>query len=543
MKAIIAIEADLDRGPLGTRSRLADDLAGAPVLRRTVERALRCEHAASVHVVCGADQRERVEPLVRGLHVQVESHAHGLPPWQDRVLHARKWAMDSWRGGIGGLCALDEQLHAGVLGALGQREQAEVVASVPGAAVLIDPALLDEMILHFQQEAHDTRIVFSQAPPGLAAFLASPSFLDDMFRAGFPPGAVITYIPDNPQADFTTKPCCYAVPAVVAENPARVLADTDRAIRLLEALLREADERKWTAESVCRYITRYRDAAVEPLPREVELELTTEDPLAETTLRPRGSRVPSRPPISLELVRRVAEEIARFDDSLLVLGGFGEPLAHPDLPAVLRTCREAGVFGLAVRTNGLALTGAIVDALIETDVDIVNVTLDAGSAETYRALHNTDGYDRVVANIEALHARVAEKRRGPLIVPEMAKLRATLPEQEAFYDGWIRRVGWANIVSPSHYARQLPDQAVMNMAPSGRGPCSRLRSRLLLLADGTAVTCDQDFAAKQPVGDVPSGSVQEIWTGETLETIREAHAAMSLDRLPLCPHCDEWHRP
>ena len=38
MKIIAAVEADLDTSPIGTPSRLADDLAGQPVIRRTISR-------------------------------------------------------------------------------------------------------------------------------------------------------------------------------------------------------------------------------------------------------------------------------------------------------------------------------------------------------------------------------------------------------------------------------------------------------------------------------------------------------------------------
>ncbi len=544
MKVIAAIEADPDRSPIGTVSRLGDDLAGCAVLRRTVTRLTRCRRIDSIHVITSSAQRDRIAGLVNGLGAIVETHTHGPPPWQDRVRRTRKWSLECWRGGIAGLCCFDEYLHAGVLGALGQRERADAVAAVPAAAPLVDPALLDAMIEHLGGLEHDTRIVFSQAPPGLAGVLAQPGFYDDVFRAGHPPGAVLAYIPANPQLDFTAKPCCYSVPGVVVETPARVLADTHRGMALLTELLAQDDETALTAERICRFVADRRADQLDRLPREVEIELTTDDQLGETTLRPRGRRVPARGPIPVDLVRKIADELTEFDDALLVLGGFGEPLLHPELPDVVAACRQAGIFGLAVRTNGLALTGDVLDVLIDQDVDVVNVTLDAHSAETYRALNQSDAFDQVVGNIEAMQARIVERGRGgPLIVPEMAKLRGTLPEQEGFYDDWIRRTGWANIVTPSHYAGQLPDQAIMSMAPPRRARCARLWSRLIILADGTAVTCDQDFAARQPVGRVDSGSIASIWTGEGLAAIRAAHSGDSLGSLPLCPACDEWHRP
>jgi radical SAM protein with 4Fe4S-binding SPASM domain len=543
MKVIAAIEADLLRSPLGTSSRLREDLAGTPILRRTLGRVRQARRLASVHVVTSLDQKGPVTDLLAGLGVAVEAHDAGPPPWQERVRHARKWALDGWRGGVGGLCAFDECIHAGALGALGRRERADAVASVPAAAVLLDPAMLDAMVEHLEKLAEDTRIVFAQTPPGLSAFLARPDILDELYGAGHPPGALLTYIPDNPQLDLTTKPCCYVVPSIIAETSARLLADTRRGIELLTNLLAGHDERTLSAERICEWIVTRRTGHLDRLPREVELELTTDDQLVETSLRPRGKRVPSRGPASIDLVRRMAEELGQYDDSLLLLGGFGEPLLHPELAEVLRTCRETGVFGLAVRTNGIALHGDIIDRLIDHDVDVVNVTVDAHTAESYRLLNNADAFDQVAANIEGLSARRRERRVGPLIVPEMAKLGRTLTEQEAFFDHWLRRVGWANIVSPSHYARQLPAQETTNMAPPRRSRCGRLWSRLVVLADGTVTTCDQDFAARQSIGQVNAESLEALWTGPKMTAIRNAHASLSPSDLPLCPACDEWHRP
>lgn len=544
MKVIAAIEVDLKEGPLGNPSRLADELRGTPILRRTIERVRRARRVDSIHVITSPDQRSAVEQLVAGADVMVESHDAGPPPWQDRVRCSRKWAMTCWRGGVAGLCAFDEAIHTGVLAGLGRRDSADIVVSVPAAAVLLDPAILDAMIEHFETIRSDTRLVFAQAPSGLTAYMAKPDLFEEVFRTGHPPGAILTYIPGNPQLDFTTRPCCYAVPGAVVETSARVLADTRRGVELIETLLDHADEPDLTAERICRIIRAHRPRHIDELPKEVELELTAEDQLVDTTVRPRGDRMPQRGPISVEMVGKLARELSAYDDSLVMLGGFGEPLLHPELPAVLDTLRKAGVFGIALRTNGLALEGDVLDLLIDQRVDVVNVTVDAHSAATYQQLNGLDAFDRVVANVQALRERIIRRDvGGPVIVPEMAKVAETLAEQEPFFDDWIRAVGWANIVSPSHHARRLPDRRLMNLAPPKRWPCGRLWSRAMVLADGMVVTCDQDFAAEQPVGDLNQGTLSAIWTGERLSAYRCAHEAGDFGELPLCSACEEWHRP
>jgi len=70
-----------------------------------------------------------------------------------------------------------------------------------------------------------------------------------------------------------------------------------------------------------------------------------------------------------------------------------------------------------------------------------------------------------------------------------------------------------------------------------------LITRCMVLADGSVAACDQDFAGKQVVGNVNDASLSAIWAGSAYGELRDAHAAGTLDDLPLCPRCDEWHRP
>jgi len=546
MKIIAVIEADTQRSPLGTPSRLAEELAGRCVLKRTVERVLACRRLDGVFVVTPAEQRSTVADLLDGADVPIETHAAGAPPWQELVRCSRKWALDGWRGGIGGTCVFDEHIHCAVLGALAARENADAVASIPAAAAVLDSELLEAMADHARNTASQVLLTFAQTAPGLSILIAQTKLLDELTRAGVPPGRALAFDPNDPKDDPTIRPCCYKVPTVVSHAGGRLLADTHRSVERIASLLEDLGDEPASlrAERVSRWLLERRDQPSPHLPRELELELTTQDELAGTTLRPRGSAVGARGPIELSLIERLACEMARYDDSRIVLGGFGEPLRHPQFAAVVAACRRAGIFGLAVRTNGIGLDGPALEALLDHKVDVVIVTIDAASPEGYRRVHGVDAYEQVCANI----ARLDEQRRQrgqpqPLIVPEMVKTRTTLREMEAFFDMWMRRAGWANIVGYSDHAGQLEDRAVMNMAPPVRRPCLRIMTRALVLADGRLVPCDQDFAGRHAVGTVQDHSLAELWTGPAMERLRASHRAGRWEGLALCPACKEWHRP
>ncbi len=555
---IAAIYADLEVTPLGTRSRLAELLGGVPVLRRTVDRLLRSERLAAVVVLVPKDQYDSACELLRGTPAIVRKHQAAPPPWAKLVRVARKWSLDGWRGGIGGTTSLDEYMHPALFDGLLTHLQAEAVMVIPPAAALIDPVLVDSMVEHHATADDEARMTFTQAPPGVSGTIYDASLVKELAEKNVPPGWILGYKPDAPRKDLAFFSCCYHAPSLLTHTAGRLIADTDCAFDTVRALLAEHPDPD--GETIGSWLAARDRRCDGQLPREIEVELTTDDPFPEAVLRPRGSRVGRRGPMPIETIENIAQQLSRFDDSLLVLGGYGDPLRHPQFERVLEAIRRHKVFGIAVRTAGVDLDEGMMAALIDHEIDVVTVLLDGWSESTYAAMSTPNdpcgagilpvetqagSLCRIVARIERFEAlRIENNRPAPIIVPEMVKAKQTTGELADFFDGWIRKVGTVNVTGYSHFAGQLEDHAVMSMAPPARFACRRINSRCLVLADGRVTVCDQDFAGRHTVGRVDEQTLEEIWTGSAMTRIREAHAAGRFnDAMPLCAKCDEWHRP
>ncbi len=544
MKVLAAVVADFQTGNVAARSRLGDDLRGEPVVRRTLRRVLACGRFAGVHLLVDPSQEAQARRAAEGLEVAVETHAAGRVPWRGYMAAARKWALDGWRGGLLGATVFDESCHPWVLEALARREQADAVADIHPAAALLDPGLTAAVVDHYAGIAEDARLAFTQAPPGLAPAVYASGLVADMARQVQPLCRTLAYRPAGPQKDMMMQPCHFACDARIAHAWGRCLADTDTGFRRLEAILESAGAVEPDAAGIAEFLRARRYTPTGVLPAEVEIELTTEDPLAESTLRPRGRAVGKRGPMPPAMFGRLIEELASRGDVRVVLGGFGDPLRHPEWPELLRACRAADIFALAVRTPGLDLDRQASAVLHEHAVDVLNVLLDANFPETYRRLHGVDGFEQVTARLEDFFAVQAGLQRPvPLVVPEMIKTHATLDEMEAFYDRWVNRCGSAVIVGPSRYGGRWPDLAVMDMSPPTRQPCARVFDRLMVLADGRVTACDQDFTGEHAIGSIRQDSLAAIWSGPAMTALRRSHLERRFDGLPLCPACSEWHRP
>lgn len=539
MKFVAAIVADLEWTPLRTRSRLAEDLCGRTVLRRCAERVARAKTIASIRVLCPVVQEPAVIEMLRELPVATEPHDAAPPPYAELVRAGRIWGLDGWRGGLGSLCAFDEYADLPLLHFLATREQADAIVLIPGAAPVIDPALIDAMTDHYARFIDAAKITFAQTPPGLAPVILGREMLEEWAPTAQPPGLLLTYHPDRPIADLTGREPCYRPAAQLIEASGRLVCDTRRSFERVRGLIAAGGD-AWPAERVGAWLGERRTSHVDDVPREIEIELTTDDPAPNSILRPRGAKVGRRGPLDLATIRRVIDWIADHDDVRIVLGGFGEPCLHPKFVEICRMLRESPAAAIAVRTSGLVGDAIVEAALFETPVDVVEVTLDAARPETYARVHGLDAYEAVMARLERwMKRRIDSRHVRPLIFPSFIKAKETLDDMEDFFDGWHRRLGMAVVTGSSHYAGQLPDRSVTPMAPPGRGPCRRVFSRAMILADGRITTCDQDFAGRQAMGNILEQPPAELWCGEGIEQVRR-HC---VGQQPLCPGCDEWHRP
>ncbi len=542
MKALAVLDADLENTPLGTRSRLADALAGAPLLRRTVDRLSRCASLQGIVVACPESQRERVVELLDGTPADVIGRDAEPPPYRGLVQVARKWSLDAWRGGLGGSTFLDECVNIDLNAAILDRYPVEaLLVAAPGAA-LLDPALVDAMIAHARAHAGESKLTFAQSPPGLTPVIFQAGLCRQLAEKRVPPGWALAYKPDDPSIDLVFRSCNFPVPQSVRYPAGRLTGDTDRSWRAMNQIV--ADGADIDAEAVGRWLLAREGADLPPRPREVEIELTTDDPLPDTVLRPRGDRVPSRGPMDPALVESISRELAEDDDALVVLGGCGDPVLHPEFDRILAILRNNRVYGVAVATTGARLTAPVIEALIRHRVDLVAVHVDAWRDETYQRVQGGGDLGRVCDAIAQLEqARVSAAQAAPIIVPHLCKSTLNVEEMDAFFDGWLRARGCAAITGFSHYGRRLDDLTVVDMQPPTRIPCRRLFQRCVVLANGAVSACDQDYCGEIALGHLGDATLTEVWTGSRAGALRAHHLALDLAAEPRCAACCEWHRP
>jgi MoaA/NifB/PqqE/SkfB family radical SAM enzyme len=105
------------------------------------------------------------------------------------------------------------------------------------------------------------------------------------------------------------------------------------------------------------------------------------------------------------------EQLRQFPAPPIVhLGGYGEPMSHPDFLEMVRLAKKTGA-RVEVTTNGTLLDAETAATLIELDLDRLVVSIDGVTPESYRQVRTQGNFEQVVENLRSLR-RLRQRRKG-----------------------------------------------------------------------------------------------------------------------------------
>lgn len=483
---------DPDVGGLGVRRDLSQPVQdGINALRLTLARLARCRRID--RVVLLTDQPERVGRMVCDADgVKIDIHAADLGPWRERsraVGASRAFGPGCWRGSIGGLTVYDEVFDAAVM-AKAMREMRIDAAVVVGPDwPLVDPGLIDACVDRHLERPQRHRLVFTQAPPGLAGVVIAQSLAEELASARAGAGMMASiggltgYIPVAPQPDPIAKPTCVTIPATVRDIGGRLIADSLARISQLGSWMRAMGptsdaESGWNADAIARAWAR----GVEPACswRHAVVELTTVRPGRGAAAAWHGA-VDTVQKLAIERLEHAMPRLrGGFEDATITFAGRGDPLLHPEWPRAVALAREAGFAAVHVRTE---LPGGADDVgpLLDCGAEVISVDLYAARPETYRVIAGRDGLETAQRAVRELLTRA---NGGLWVVPRITRCDAVYEEVEPFYNAWLMEAG-ACVIDP--LPRTMPGERIEPLPWPARVEELRVACTMTLRADGDVI--------------------------------------------------------
>lgn len=235
----------------------------------------------------------------------------------------------------------------------------------------------------------------------------------------------------------------------------------------------------------------------------------------------------------LDIFNKVIDEASLNSCKAITLASRGEPTLNKDLPLMLDLIRKRNFLDVKLNTNATKLTEDICRAILNSGVNELVYSVDAGTKETYESIRVGGKFDNVVKNIDLFNEIRKSEFPNSKTVTRISGVKVNDSQDiNQMVEFWSERVDEVTI-KPA-----IPRWDSYNNELTYRlEPCELLWERLYVWYDGKINPCDFDYKSFLSVGNVENTSIKDAWLGKGYEKLREAHSLGKRDKVTPCDRC------
>jgi len=223
--------------------------------------------------------------------------------------------------------------------------------------------------------------------------------------------------------------------------------------------------------------------------------------------------------MDMDLFRRIIDQAPEAGIYEVALFMGGEPLLHKDLPAMIKyvegKCLETRVY-----TNATLLTREKAEAILDSGLTFLGVSIDGDNKEEYEAMRIGANFEEVMADLtNFLKLKQERGAKKPYVSLQMIKLfenpnQGIDPAFKARFDGLP--IDEFSVRNPHDWRGE---KGVIKQKEKGRKyyPCQVFWSAMSIAWDGRVVGCSADLNGKFILGDLHTQSIMDVWNGEPMK--------------------------
>lgn len=253
--------------------------------------------------------------------------------------------------------------------------------------------------------------------------------------------------------------------------------------------------------------------------------------------------------MSYKLFTKIINDIAEFPDRLKILRicGQGEPLLNPEFCKMVSYAKNKKITNyIETITNGSCLNPQLNQALADSGIDRIRISIEATTAQGYKNVANAQiDFDKFIANIKDLYLRCKGKteiyiKTVDVSVPsqkdknEFYKIFGDICDR-IFIDHVIPL--WSDFNEINEHFKLKNDKGVHNQKIKKIMICPFPFYSLIINADGEATACCADWKRKLVFGNLNNVSLKQIWNSDLLHQFWRDLASKKKNNYEMCKKC------
>lgn len=240
--------------------------------------------------------------------------------------------------------------------------------------------------------------------------------------------------------------------------------------------------------------------------------------------------------MSVELFKRIVSEAKDLGYTTVTMQVYSEPLLDPHLIERIAFVKSLGLKA-GFFTNATLLDGKMADALLDSGLDFIKFSVDAGSKDDYDKIRIGGDWERVKGNIISFYKKREERGLAePKITVFMIKQPSNEKNIATHRTFWSE---WSDDVNISVVDNRADDKPI---APHGAAyPCFE-PNHPTVLSNGKLVLCCLDYEGEVVLGDLKKQSLNEVLESEEYKRVADLHMSFRGDQIRMCKNCTRLYK-
>ncbi len=247
--------------------------------------------------------------------------------------------------------------------------------------------------------------------------------------------------------------------------------------------------------------------------------------------------------MDMNLYRKIIDNCYKLNIKIITLSFFGEPFLDKTIVKKIKYAKEKGMT-VGFYSNASLLTEELSKEIIEAKLDSITISFDGATKETYEKIRKNLKFEVTKRNVLGLiNIRKRLNKKNPKINLVLVELEENKREIKKFYNEWKEKVEGINIINMRNWANDIQKEGTKESFHFNkkikRKPCALIWLKMVVDWNGDVVLCCDDWNHSTILGNLKNQTIEEIWNGEKLRAIRQAHIKGEFYRVPLCAGCNK----
>lgn len=247
--------------------------------------------------------------------------------------------------------------------------------------------------------------------------------------------------------------------------------------------------------------------------------------------------------MDMNLYKKIIDNCARLNIKIITLSFFGEPFLDKKIIEKIKYAKGKGM-SVGFYSNASLLTEKLAKEIIEAKLDNITISFDGATKETYEKIRKNLKFEATKKNVLGLiNTRKKLNKKNPKINLVLVELEENKKEIKQFYQYWKGKVDSINIINMRNWANDIQKEGTKESFHFNkkikRKPCALIWLKMVVDWNGEVVLCCDDWNHSTIIGNLKNQTIEEVWKGERLRKIREAHLRGEFYKVPLCAGCNK----